>query len=298
MSYSYKTFLVIVIILLSIVILLSYIKSVMLYYPMPANNDKYRRFYRKLLHLTETKNHITNFRIKTVDDILLDSIYIQNPDSKKCIIFFHGNAGNISMRFDMIKFLYNYCSIILFDYRSYGRSTGLSSDLSEMTLYLDAKAIWNHATQVLKLQPSSISLFGESLGCAVAIKLAYELSKTQDPLNYPHSLILNSPFYSLATMIDTIFAKINLLPVGKMISTFYGSEYQSQDLIKYLNHYTKIMIAHSMRDEIVPFNQGKKLFDEISKTHTWVKFVTITGTHNNLGLTDNYIYHLAEILND
>ena len=298
MSYSYKTFLVIVIILLSIVILLSYIKSVMLYYPMPANNDKYRRFYRKLLHLTETKNHITNFRIKTVDDILLDSIYIQNPDSKKCIIFFHGNAGNISMRFDMIKFLYNYCSIILFDYRSYGRSTGLSSDLSEMTLYLDAKAIWNHATQVLKLQPSSISLFGESLGCAVAIKLAYELSKTQDSLNYPHSLILNSPFYSLATMIDTIFAKINLLPVGKIISTFYGSEYQSQDLIKYLNHYTKIMIAHRMRDEIVPFNQGKKLFDEISKTHAWVKFVTITGTHNNLGLTDNYIYHLAEILND
>jgi|SRR5579872_411768 len=296
--YSYKTLLIILIIILFIVALLSYVKSVMLYYPMPANEDKYKRFYRKLLTLTESKDYIINSKVKTSDDILLDSIYIQNPDSEKCIIFFHGNAGNISMRFDMIKFLYNYCSIVIFDYRSYGKSSGHNVDLSESTLYLDAKAIWNYVTLTLQYKPSSISLFGESLGCAICIKLVYELSKTHNPFNYPHSLILNSPFYSLAAMINTIFSKINLLPIGQIISSVYGLEYQSKDLIKYLNHYTKILIAHSMRDEIVPFEQGKKLYEEISSVHSWVKFVTITGTHNNLGLTDNYIYHLAEIYNN
>jgi hypothetical protein len=293
---TYKKFSeIIIIIVIILIIILTYLKIILLYHPTPATFDKYDRFYQKLVQLTDSKDLITNSIVKTSDNILLDTVYIKNPNSDLCIIFFHGNAGNLAMRFDMIKFLYNFCSVLIFDYRSYGKSTGDSIKLCCYNLQKDAQAIWNHTTQTLKIKPNNISLFGESLGCSIAISLASDLSKTMNHTNYPHSLILNSPFYSLASMIEIIFDKINIGFVGNFLTLFMGSEYKSNEWIQYMNHSTKILIAHSLRDEVIPYKEGLKLYESIANSHTNVKFINIMGTHNNLGLTDNYIYTLSDL---
>lgn len=294
----YKKIFLLVIILIIFFVLLVYMKSYILYHPTPVIIEKYERFYDKLLQLTESKNYITNVFVKTSDGILLDTLFIKNPDSNKCIIFFHGNAGNLSMRFDMIKFLYNYASVLIFDYRSFGKSTGNQSNLSSHGLNRDAEAIWDFAVQKLEIKPGNLAFFGESLGCSIAICLAVTLSKKMNTHNYPHSLILNSPFYSLSSMIEIMFEKINIGLIGKFFSTFMGREYNSNELIKFMNHQTNIIIAHSPRDEIIPYKEGLNLYNSISQSHINVKFITINGTHNNLGLTDNYIYALADLLND
>jgi len=290
----YKMFLLGIIITILFVILV-YAKNIILYHPSPKINDKYEHFYRKLNDLVNCENYIQKHRVLTHDQIELDVIHIQNPDLNQCIIFFHGNAGNISMRFDIIKFLYNYASIIVFDYRSYGDSTGDSSNLSALSLQIDARAVWNFAVNHIKIKPTNISLMGESLGCAVALELAANLSRTFDPNLYPHSLILNSPFSSLSSMIEVMFGRFNLKFVGKILSMILGGEYQSDELIKLINHRTKIIIAHSLRDEIIPIKEGLKLSK--SGTHPNIKFINITGTHNNMGLTDTYIYALADLFN-
>jgi len=287
-----------IILLLVLIVILTYMKIVLLYHPVMAVPDKYIKFYQKLSNLAESDEYISNVAVPTSDGILLDTIYVKNPDTNKCIIFFHGNMGNISMRFDMIKFLYNYCSVIIFDYRSFGKSTGNSILLSGHGLRADANAIWNFATRDLKYHPNNISLFGESLGCSIAIGLASDLSKTLDNSQYPHSLILNSPFYSLSSMVEIIFDKINIGFVGNFLSLLIGSEYQSNEWIQFLNHRTKIIIAHSPRDEVVPYKEGWGLFELISGSHKNAKFINITGTHNNLGLTDNYIYALADLFDE
>ena len=294
----YKKLIFIAIILIIIFVMLIYIKGILLYHPMPAVPEKYDKFYQKLLQLAETKKYVINTLKKTIDGIMLDTLYIKNPDSQKCIIFFHGNAGNLSMRFDMIKFLYNYASVIIFDYRSFGKSTGDSSVLSSNGLQKDAEAIWEYVTVDLNISANNISLFGESLGCSIAIYLTAKLSKQMDYSFYPHSLILNAPFYSLSSMIKIMFEKIKIGFVGKIISLFIGREYQSDEWINFVNYSTKIIIAHSPRDEIVPYKEGWNLYNLIAKTHQNVKFVAITGTHNNLGLTDGYIYALADLFND
>lgn len=297
MAY-YKKIFWLIIILMILAIILSYIKGIMLYHPAPANAEKYEKFYQRLLQLAESRSYLLNFIVPTSDGIFLDAVYIKNPETNKCIIFFHGNAGNISMRYDMIKFLYNYASIIVFDYRSFGKSTGTNALLSATDLEKDAKAIWDYAVTNLKIKPNNISFFGESLGCAVAISLAAALSKNMESYYYPHSIICNAPFNSLGTMIEATFNKINLDLVGKVLGFFLGSEYKSDELIKYINHQTKILLAHSPRDEIIPYSEGRRLFTTISQLHPHVKFINITGTHNNLGLTDQYIYALADLFND
>lgn len=259
---------------------------------------KYNRFYQKLLRLTESKNKIIDNMIKTDDNFDLHTLYIKNMESKYCILFFHGNAGNLSMRFDMIKFLYNYASVLIFDYRSYGKSSGNKTDLNSNNLCKDAHTVWNYMVNDLGLTPNYISFFGESLGCSIAINLAMQLSKSMDNKIYPHSLVLNAPFYSMSSMIQNIFDKANIKPIGKIISFFIGREYQSNQWIKLINHQTKIIIAHSTRDEIIPYKEGIKLYETIVSTHPYIKFINISGTHNNLGLTDSYIYALADLFDD
>jgi hypothetical protein len=293
----YKKIIALIIIFIIFIIILTYIKTMLLYHPIPADPDKYNRFYNKLLYLTGSADYVSNVVVQTLDNAFLDTFYIKNPDTDKCIIIFHGNAGNVSMRFDMIKFLYNYCSIVIFDYRSFGKSTGSSTVLSADNLMKDTNAIWLYVTKKLKIHPNNVSLFGESIGCSLAINLASNLSKTMDSVNYPHSLILNSPFYSLTSMIRVVFDKINISILGKLLSCIIGSEYKSDEWIQYVNHKTKIIIAHSPRDEVIPYKEGCKLFDLVSKSHLNTKFINITGTHNNLGLTDNYIFALANLFN-
>jgi hypothetical protein len=96
-------------------------------------------------------------------------------------------------------------------------------------------------------------------------------------------------------MIESMFEKLNIPIMGSLISLLMGNEYQSDEWIQYINYNTKILISHSPGDEIIPYKEGKKLFDLISKTHHQVKFINIAGTHNNLGLTDNYIYSLSDL---
>jgi len=196
----------------------------------------------------------------------------------------------------MIKFLYNYGSVVVFDYRSFGKSESGGGMLTSDNLITDAVSVWRYTTNILQYTPNNISLFGESLGCAVAIKLTADLSLTMNMTNYPHSLILNSPFYSLGSMIKSTFKKINIGFMGQILAPIFGREYENHKLIKLINHETKIIIAHSPRDEVVPYQEGLQLYQSISEIHPNAKFIQISGTHNNLGLTDTYIYALADLL--
>ena len=294
----YKKILILCIIIVVIYILIIYIKAAILYHPLPALPEKYNKFYQKIFQLTGSKKYISNIMIKTVDNILLDTIYVINPNATKCIIFFHGNAGNISMRYDIIKFLYNFASVIIFDYRSFGKSTGDKEKLSSESLHRDAETVWKFVTENLGINANNISLFGESLGCYVAIYLASKLSKHMDNKYYPHSIILNAPFFSLSSMMTNTFNKLNLGYIGEMLSLFIGREYQSNELIKFINHKTKVIIAHSPRDEVVPYNEGWKLYKFITSFRSGIQFINISGTHNNLGLTDDYIYALADLFDN
>lgn len=301
MVYKNLTFFIIIIFIISLIlimIILKYVKNILLYHPIISSHEKYNKFYHKLLKLTGYEKYVSNYVVKTPDNIMLDVVHIKNPDTDKCILFFHGNSGNFTMRFDMIKFLYNYASVLIFDYRSYGKSSGYSINLSSKELQIDTLTIWNFATKNLNIHPSRISIFGESLGCFFAIYLTAQLSKDMNSNIYPHSLILNSPFYSLSSMIENYFDRINIHFIGKLLATVIANDYKSNEWIQYINYKTKVVIAHSPLDEIIPYTEGVNLYKTISHIHKNVKFINITGTHNNCGITDNYIYVLAEIFNN
>ncbi|MCM8792303.1 MAG: alpha/beta hydrolase, partial [Candidatus Omnitrophica bacterium] len=63
--------------------------------------------------------------IKTEDNLVLHGWFIPDKNAQYILIFSHGNAGNISHRLEKVSFLYNLgLSILIFDYRGYGKSQG------------------------------------------------------------------------------------------------------------------------------------------------------------------------------
>src|SRR5713101_2542028 len=109
------------------------------------------------------------------------------PQARGAVLFFHGNAGNVSHRLDYLRMFRELgFSVLIFDYRGFGKSSG---EPSETGTYQDAEAAWNYLVETRRIAPSSIVLFGESLGGAVAAWLAARVK--------PRALIITSTFTSL-----------------------------------------------------------------------------------------------------
>jgi len=182
------------------------------------------------------------------------------------VIFFHGNAGNISHRLDMLYILHQLaCEVLIVDYQGYGRSQGKPS---EAATYQDAQACWDfmqtRAEQDEK-DPNArrlpLVIFGKSLGGAVAVDLA---SKRKSD-----GLIVESSFSSVPDMGARLYP---WLPVRLLSRTRYHSvgKIPKVDAPK--------LFLHSPQDEIVPYALGRKLFEAAKEPKQWVN---LSGGHND-----------------
>jgi len=182
-----------------------------------------------------------------------------SPGSRRGILFFHGNAGNISHRLQTIRILHDLgLDTLIIDYRGYGRSGGRPS---EKGLYLDAEAAYDWLRARPEIDQGSIVAFGRSLGGAVAIELA-----KRRPV---FALIVESAFTSTADIGREV---LPFLPVRLLVT-------QKFDSIGKVGSITvpKLFI-HGRHDEIIPFSHGKRLFAAAAEPK---QFFPMAGGHND-----------------
>ena len=175
-------------------------------------------------------------------------------------LWMHGNGGNISHRLENIAMLNDRLgiAILIFDYRGYGQSEGKPS---EKGTYRDAESALAYLRNLPGVDRDRIVLFGRSLGGAVAVELA-----TRERVA---GLILESPFTSIPALAKRAYP---FLPVGPLLRTRYDS------LSKIGRVSTPLLVLHSREDEIVPYEQGRKLFEAAPDPKT---FHTIEGSGHN-----------------
>lgn len=174
------------------------------------------------------------------------------------ILFFHGNAGNISQRIDYLLMFsrLGYATLIV-DYRGYGLSSG---EPTEQGTYNDALAAWQWLEQIRGAKPMDIIIAGESLGGAVASWLAVQ--------HAPRALLLMSTFTSVPDLAAQIYP---FMPV-RIIARY---SYDSLSNIRSVN--VPVLIAHSRDDDVVPFAHGQALFAAASGPK---QFIEMRGGHN------------------
>lgn len=280
------------ILLLLIIFIFYYIKTSLIYHPISYKDSKlkYQQFYKNLKDLVERDDFIVHKLVQNDNDIFIDTIYLNNPKSDKCVIYFHGESGNMTNCFYVIKFFYNFSSIIIFDYRSYGKSTGFKINLTYQDLNKDAMVIWKYVTKTLNYKSNSVILYAESLGCLLAIYLAYQIGKQDET---PNTIILHSPFISLPSLLKYKFNKKHLNYLGYLFSLLY-KKYSLDKYIKKLNPKINIIIAHSIYDNVIPYSESFKLFNLI-KDRSNCQLINLVGSHYKIGMPDSFIYKLSEI---
>ena len=82
------------------------------------------------------------------DGVGLHGWYFSSKESNATLLWFHGNAGNITHRLKNIEMLKPLnLDIFIFDYRGYGRSEG---EPDEEGIYLDSQAAYNWLVKIKK----------------------------------------------------------------------------------------------------------------------------------------------------
>lgn len=204
------------------------------------------------------------------DGVSLNGWFVPYPKARRTLVWFHGNAGNISHRIHNLKLLHEKVkvNIFIFDYRGYGRSEG---KISESGTYLDAAAAIELLRNRYDVELSQLILFGRSLGAAVAVEMATRV--------YSLALILESPFVSVPEMARTVFP---LIPIGPLLTTQYNN------LEKVQRIKSPLLVLHGNRDEVVPFSQGRQVFEAAPEPK---RFHTIAGAgHNDTYLAGGEVY--------
>jgi pimeloyl-ACP methyl ester carboxylesterase len=111
--------------------------------------------------------------------------------SRRLALVSHGNAGNVSNRIYLANALTESgCSVLLYDYRGYGLSSGKSSLDS---ICDDGATMYSYAINDLGYRPNQVVLYGESIGTAVTCSLAANLPCA--------GVILQSGFTSLPSVV-------------------------------------------------------------------------------------------------
>ena len=232
MKYLYFTVSSIIIAYIVVIIFVYFYQRNLLYHPSENNyqND------------TIQFNHQEIF-IKVNDEIKLKS-WIINKDLKnfKTLVFFHGNAGDLSNRIYKLNELDKLnINILLISWRGFSGNEGYPT---EKNLYEDAEAAIKWLNKK-KVSNSQIILYGESLGTGVAVEIASK--------NNFNSIILESPFTSIENSAKIYYP---YLPVKLLLK----DRYDSINKIKMIN--SPILIMHGKKDDVVPFSMGKELFEK------------------------------------
>jgi hypothetical protein len=186
------------------------------------------------------------------------------------LLWFHGNAGNVSHRLDNIREINRRLGIgvFIFDYRGYGRSEGTPTELG---LYRDARAAREALLKEPGVDAARLVYFGRSLGAAVAVELALA--------ERPAGLILETPFRSVQTM-----ANRTLPGSGFLMKTRFDS------LSKIGRISAPLLILHGDADEVVPYAEGRRLFEAAREPKA---FYTIPrARHNDTYLVGGDAYWL------
>jgi fermentation-respiration switch protein FrsA (DUF1100 family) len=200
-----------------------------------------------------------NVSLTTSDNERLHGWYVPAANPRGVLLFFHGNAGNISHRLESIEIFHELgLDTLIIDYRGYGLSTGKAS---EQGTYLDAQAAWDYLVDSRGIPADRIIVFGRSLGGAIGAWLGAR--------NTPAAVVIESSFSSGVDMAHRLYP---FLPARLITRLRYP-------VVDYAGRLKcPVLVIHSRQDEIIPFAMGQAIYAAV-KQHK--KFLELRGDHNN-----------------
>ena len=220
------------------------------------------------VRLNESSSYLEEFRkyeiTITHNNVSLHG-WLLNPECSNLIIYYGGNAEEVSGNLSEFKGLENY-SILLLNYRGYGKSEGSPG---QKQLFSDALFVYDYILKSSKQKIKKVFVFGRSLGTGIALYLA-----SKRPVD---GAILVTPFASIKNLAQKHFP---YLPVKLLLK----HPFDSIKIVDSLDIPILVLIAED--DEIIPFKSTSELIDQIGTNCNSV--IIKNARHNDIQLYPLY----------
>ena len=199
------------------------------------------------------------------DGTKIAAVTIGPKKGKKAILYCHGNAEDMTDSLELFRSVVSkdVFTIAAVDYPGYGLSDG-SPD--EEGCYRNVHRLYDWLIAERGFKPEDIIVVGFSIGTGPAVELA-----ATKPVG---GLVLQAPYLSA----PRIVTKVRLLPIDPF-----------PNLKRIGDIKCPLVVIHGTDDSIIPFSQGKELFELAPEPKT---FVPVEGAdHNDLiGVLGLYEY--------
>lgn len=194
--------------------------------------------------------------IKTKDVELKGGFFKSPIPTKKTIIYIHGVRSNIEKCEEEIRKIQEKLpvNILAVDPRGFGNSK-YSGVITTEGLIEDGKAMYDYLVNEKGIDPKDISVFGHSLGGAIAVGLAKEREV--------ENLILQSTFTKTSQAAEGSLKKLLPDVLATQLSKLLNTDFNSGEDIKKVKA-KNLVVLHGEKDIITPSSEGKDLF-ELSK---------------------------------
>jgi len=193
------------------------------------------------------------------DGVHITAWYAAPHDGKPIIVYFHGNGGALRYRAGRFKKLIGAgIGLVALEYRGYGGNPGSPT---ERGLIADGEAAYAFAAAHYPVK--QIVLWGESLGSGVAVAVA-----AHKPVG---RVILEAPFTSAAAVASIRYW---YMPVRLLMKDQFHSDRRIGKIT------APLLILHGVRDYVVPFAMGERMFQLANKPKHIVRF--LDGGHDDL----------------
>ncbi|MFN8439280.1 MAG: alpha/beta fold hydrolase [Caldilineaceae bacterium] len=195
-----------------------------------------------------------------VNGAVLNVVHFRAAQPKGIVFYLHGNGDIIGFLGDTAEdFVALDYDLFMPDYRGYGKSTGTLDN--ETTFYNDMTVAYAYVHQHFLNLP--IIIYGHSIGSGIAVHLAAE--------NDPQRLILESPYYSLQSLVAE---KMSWVPTSLLLKYPLRSD-------QWIERVTvPITLIHGTADTLIPYENSMRLLELI---HGEKQLVTVEGGgHGNL----------------
>jgi alpha-beta hydrolase superfamily lysophospholipase len=180
----------------------------------------------------------------TKDEIPIHGWSIPGQADMPLVIFFHGNAANISHFVDILRYFNEMgFSTFIFDYRGFGKSHG--QVIREEDLYIDGRSAIDYLRSK-GWQPSQMIFYGHSMGAAVSLQMGLETP--------PAAVVLESPFTSMSEI------AWHTAPVTYALIGWWAIDAEFDNLKKIQNLSVPLVIFQGGMDKIVPPKMAQRLY--------------------------------------
>ena len=206
-------------------------------------------------------NNIRELEIRTSDGVGLLAWYSKPKTNQPMLVYFHGNSFDIGERVPRIKrYINNGWGVLLLPWRGY---SGNLCKPTEENLYIDGESTIKWIVDNLNFDCQNLIIYGESLGCAVAVELGTRYKFK--------SIILEDPFTSIP---DIDRKRYKIYPIRKLVLDKFDN-YSKIDKIL-----SPILIISGKKDEVIPHSHSKKLF--LKANNPKKNLFIDEAMHNNL----------------